>query len=1070
MRVALTVLILAFACAPTWALTNLIVNPGLETDANGDGIADGWSSQIHTAEGAQGGFALDTTERRAGATSQRIDHTNAGSAWVRVSQEPIRAIPGGRYKLSLWVKVAAPACIYLYEYRRGGLPVLTAFNAPLTIGDAWQQFTRTFTAGPDASYFKLSVIAQGQGSLWLDDVSLILLGERPHLKVPRAASAPVIDGDLSDDAWRGAQRVEGFLALGADGAEPPVQTSAAVMSDDQALYVAFTCPEPNIAGLRRDSVTDDGGVWADDCVEVFLDTEKDEVGYVHLGVGAGGGKAAERRPGRQFYVNWYSSSTQALREPQWLAATKVGNDLWTAEIRLPFDQVGEAPKPGKVWGVQLCRTRRAGGKEENSTWTYTDGDKYARPELFGSLVFTAGAGAPPTPVTRAVQPEESEPIIVPRPVSVQWQAGALRIPDGCLIRVATLEQRPEADILATHLRSRYGLTTHVVVGDEAAPALFDLAAVPDERTPVNPEGYRLEVGPRVLLSTHGDRGRLYGVQTLLQMLIADPGGVAVRCAQIVDEPSMGFRAWHMASPSEADLPTYRRMVDVLAALKYNAIVWEVNEQLQYETHPDIARAGAPTKAQLKDLVAYAKLRRFEVIPQLATFAHFGYALQRPAYKGLAESQQTTQGIRSLFNYCPSNPATYDLVFDLMGEVAEVFEPRYFHIGHDEASFDDIGVCDRCKGTDPWVLWARDINKLDAWIKARGMRTVMWGDQFLPQHNGDKPFFTARATDMIPKDILIFDWHYSPNHKYDETIGYFREHGFEVVGCPWYEPVNVYAFASAAKRNGILGYCGTTWARVPSTMASQPQLPAAWVIGAENSWSTDAPPLGEVAYAPVAQFNRLWRLNQPELPRQFRMVDIGPYCNERTVDNERREGWMGLGTKQDLRSLPSGTVWVGDIPFQIADRSVNAGRDCVMLAGDPPQTASYPEAIYEIAIGAAARSVYLLQTCSVPATRERILYATKNPGVIGHYVVNYADGQATNVPLRYLANIHDWNGQCGPAQALGVWQGHTEGGSLISIGAVEWVNPRPEVPIRSFDFVSDLGGARPVLLAVTLSDR
>lgn len=1070
MRLATALLICALTTAPVWALTNLLSNPGLESDANGDGVADGWAGQVHSTEGAEGGFVLDTAEKHSGTASQRIDHTNAVAAWVRVSQEAIRAIAGARYRLSLWVKVAAPASVYLYEFRRGGLPYVTPLNLPLPRSDTWQQITRVFTAGPDAASFKLSVIAQGQGSLWLDDASLVMLGERPSLKVPRATAPPAIDGDLSDPAWQTAQRVEGFLILGGDGADAPAQTSVALLSDDEALYLAFTCLEPNIAGLRRAAVADGDGVWADDCVEVFLDTEHDQTGYVHLGVSAGGGKTAERRAGRQLYVNWYSSVTVALPEPKWVAATKVGTDRWTAEIRFPFDQVGGTPGPGKTWGAQLCRTRQAGGHEEDSTWTYVDGNKYARPELFGSLVFTAGAGAPPTPVTRVVQPEQSEPLIIPRPRAVQWQTGALHVPDGCLIRVASKEQQPEAQILADHLKSRYGLAAQVVVGDAPGPALFDLAAPVDDETPQNVEGYHLTVGPRVLLSARGDRGRLYGVQTLLQMLTGSDQGVALRCAQITDEPSMAFRAWHMASPAAAEIATYKRMVDVLAALKFNTIVWEVNGQLQYTSHPDLARAGSPTKEQLKELVDYAKLRRFEVIPQLATFSHFDYVLSNRAYQGLAESPKTTLGHRSLFNYCPSNPATYDLVFDLMNEIVEVFQPRYFHIGHDEASFDDIGVCDRCKGTDPWVLWAQDITKLDAWIKAHGMRTIMWGDQFLPQHNGDKPFFTARATDMVPKDILIFDWHYAPNHRYDDTIGYFRQHGFEVVGCPWYEPVNVYNFASAAKRNGIVGYCGTTWTRVPTAMASTPHLPAAWVVGGENAWSTDQPPLDALGYAPVAQFNRLWSLNQPEEPRSFRTVDITPYCNERTVDSERRDGWMGLGPKEDLRHLPVGIVWVGDVPFRIADPAANAGRNCVMLAGDPGQTTSYPEAIYEIAVGARAECIWLLHTCSIPPTRERSLYATRNPGILGHYVVNYADGETATIPLRYLSNIHDWNGQCGPAQAVGVWEGHTDGGSLVSLGAVQWRNPRPEVAVRSMDFISDLGGARPVLLAVTLSGK
>ncbi len=82
------------------------------------------------------------------------------------------------------------------------------------------------------------------------------------------------------------------------------------------------------------------------------------------------------------------------------------------------------------------------------------------------------------------------------------------------------------------------------------------------------------------------------------------------------------------------------------------------------------------------------------------------------------------------------------------------------------------------------------------------------------------------------------------------------------------------------------------------------------------------------------------------------------------------------------------------------------------------------------------------------------------------MINYQDGEQAEMRLVYQANIHDWNGQRGPAQALGLWTGNTAGGALISLPAVQWLNPRPDVPVRSIDFISAPGDVRPVLLAIT----
>src|ERR1700684_2825043 len=41
--------------------------------------------------------------------------------------------------------------------------------------------------------------------------------------------------------------------------------------------------------------------------------------------------------------------------------------------------------------------------------------------------------------------------------------------------------------------------------------------------------------------------------------------------------------------------------------------------------------------------------------------------------------------------------------------------------------------------------------------------------------------TARSIDLIPKDVMICDWHYE---RPDPTPVYFAMKGFDVVTCPW----------------------------------------------------------------------------------------------------------------------------------------------------------------------------------------------------------------------------------------------------------------------------------------------
>jgi murein DD-endopeptidase MepM/ murein hydrolase activator NlpD len=70
----------------------------METDEDGNGVADGWSLNIH--QGAEGAAGLVPRIEGHEARCQHVVHTNASSEWVRVSQEPIPAVPGHLYALS----------------------------------------------------------------------------------------------------------------------------------------------------------------------------------------------------------------------------------------------------------------------------------------------------------------------------------------------------------------------------------------------------------------------------------------------------------------------------------------------------------------------------------------------------------------------------------------------------------------------------------------------------------------------------------------------------------------------------------------------------------------------------------------------------------------------------------------------------------------------------------------------------------------------------------------------------------------------------------------------------------
>ena len=95
----------------------------------------------------------------------------------------------------------------------------------------------------------------------------------PEVHVARANGPIRIDGDLSDEAWRTATRVEKWFEIQpGDNVEPPVKSIGYLAFDSRFLYVAFDFQDPEPGKIRaplgdHDAISgnsmDFGGVFVD---------------------------------------------------------------------------------------------------------------------------------------------------------------------------------------------------------------------------------------------------------------------------------------------------------------------------------------------------------------------------------------------------------------------------------------------------------------------------------------------------------------------------------------------------------------------------------------------------------------------------------------------------------------------------------------------------------------------------------------------------------------------------------------------------------------------------------------
>lgn len=291
---------------------------------------------------------------------------------------------------------------------------------------------------------------------------------------------------------------------------------------------------------------------------------------------------------------------------------------------------------------------------------------------------------------------------------------------------------------------------------------------------------------------------------------------------------LDIRGVHLCLHADTlDVDYAKQLISEIGRLGFNTLILEVDNVVQLNSHPELAKPNALTTQQLQELISLAKNSGLEVIPDFQTMGHQDYLFAK-TYPDLVENHEQP------YAYCPSNPKTYTILFEIYDELIELFKPKYFHIGHDEIldfqhNHKQIGYCEQCKNTPPDQLLAKDISKIYDYLKSKNVQTMIWGDMFLAKEQfpptpgrayfGGEPDNTWNAINLIPKDIIVCDWQYGsdrdPRPEYP-SLGFFITKGFRTIGTVWYNPDNIRDFTMAAESQQspqMSGMIISTWCAV-----------------------------------------------------------------------------------------------------------------------------------------------------------------------------------------------------------------------------------------------------------------
>ncbi len=262
----------------------------------------------------------------------------------------------------------------------------------------------------------------------------------------------------------------------------------------------------------------------------------------------------------------------------------------------------------------------------------------------------------------------------------------------------------------------------------------------------------------------------YGRQTLAQLKGICP------CVKITDKPAHGYRGFmldcvrHMFSLDEI-----KKLIDAAASLKMNAFHWHLTDdqgfRMWIDRRPSVAIEGSVRRAsefgslkedgeyggyytskQMKEIVDYCAERYVTVIPEFDMPGHCSALLHvypQIGCKGTPVEVKTHQGIFPDV-LCAGKDETFEIIFDILEEMLEIFPSEYIHIGGDEAPKKHWKTCPDCqrrirqtglKNEEELQGWFT--NEIIAFLKSKGRKAIVWNESL--------------KSGLIGKDAVVQMW-------------------------------------------------------------------------------------------------------------------------------------------------------------------------------------------------------------------------------------------------------------------------------------------------------------------------
>lgn len=388
--------------------------------------------------------------------------------------------------------------------------------------------------------------------------------------------------------------------------------------------------------------------------------------------------------------------------------------------------------------------------------------------------------------------------LTPKPMSMKVGAGTLLMPFEFVVSCNNVSDDviQEANKFVSHINKSTGLNGKVE--NNTANTLINLSYY-EGAANHGEESYTLDItATGVNIKAGTATGFFYAFQTLKKILPPNVcAGVKdekvtqykLPLVSITDNPRFGYRGF-MLDVSRHFFTTeeVKRMIDIMAIYKMNRFHWHLTDdqgwRFEVPKWPKLVSVGsvrnnswnvdpvygryqtnAPygpyyyTVEQMKDVVAYAKERHIEVIPEVDMPGHFAAAMTAyPEFSCNPEGSHnvwTDGGISGdILNV--ANPEAITFAKDILDVLIDIFPYPYIHIGGDECPTGAWESNQQCKdlknqlGLNSFrALQSYFIKELSDYVKPKGRKLYVWNEAITA---------TGSDTEMLKEtDATVMCW-------------------------------------------------------------------------------------------------------------------------------------------------------------------------------------------------------------------------------------------------------------------------------------------------------------------------